>query len=329
MIGIDDLIHIPYTPDLTESGVTYACRSLPHVFVRRGSSSSDHLRGTAAGVAVELAFRRYLTEQNIPFDVKGASPFTDPDRYDVSLGGRRCDLRTFLISHRAQISALRADSALALKAPALVPLDQYSAAGHSENDLYLFAFLIGLIAASQDDLKKAAIASQPAYFVHAMPAAWVRPQSWIPLGQLALKSEADDVLTLEIGGQDLRREFITTSVVLYPHTRSVVDADFYSLAYLHAKSKPGGRLGVFSPSRKETYLIKSTDWSNIWIYGMDICLAGWISRPEFRRHASLIPEGSRVFQLDRTHTKNLAVSISELRPLAELFEHVHDWQGQK
>ena len=51
-----------------------------------GGSPYDRLRRIVAGAAVELAFRRYLSEQNIPFDVKGALPFTEHQRYDVTLG---------------------------------------------------------------------------------------------------------------------------------------------------------------------------------------------------------------------------------------------------
>ena len=105
-----------------------------------------------------------------------------------------------------------------------------------------------------------------------------------------------------------------------------MDADFYSLSYIHINSKPIARLGIFSPSRNETYLINSNEWGNVWIYGMDIYLTGWISRSEFRQRADLIPEGSRVFQYDRTRSKNLAVSISDLKPMKELFERVLSWK---
>ena len=329
MITIDDLIHLPYTADLSEGGVTYACRSLPHLGNTSGSSSSDDLRSLTAGVAVELALRRYLTRQNIPFNVKSPEPFTDPYRYDISLGGHRCDLKSFLISKRSQITALRGDLGLALAAPALVPLDQFSTDGNSANDLFLFAFLAGLIAISPADLKKVAGASQPTYLLHTLPDSWVRPQAWIPLGPLTLKSGSEEILNLEIGGLDKSREFLTCSLDLLPRTPVMVNADFYSLSYVHVKSKPGARMSISSPSRKVPYLISSTQWSNIWIYGMDIYLAGWISRSEFRSRASLIPEGSQVFQSDRTHTKNLALSISELKPLSELFERVREWNGLK
>ena len=104
MLTTSDLLHLPYTPDLTEAGVAYALRSLPNSFERIGSKPYDRIRRVVAEVAVELAFRRYLSQENIPFDVMGATPFTEPDKYNVSLGGHRCDIKSFLISHREQIS---------------------------------------------------------------------------------------------------------------------------------------------------------------------------------------------------------------------------------
>ncbi len=234
MITAADLICLPYTPDLTEGGISYACRSLPHTYDRMGGSPFDRLRHIVVGISVELAFRRYLTQQNIPFNIQGATPFTDPDRYDVSLGGHRCDIKSFLISYREQIGALHASPAQLLRAPALVPLDQYSAEGRSSGDLFLFVFLTGLVAASPTDVHKALAAGLPTYLVHTMPSTWIRPYSWSPL-RLVLKSEADEPLDLEIGGQDAAREFVTSAVRLPPHTRLPIDTDLYSLAYVHVK----------------------------------------------------------------------------------------------
>jgi len=329
MINVDNLVCIPYTPDLTEGGITYVCRSLPHTYNRIDGSSFDRLRRTAANVAVELAFRRYLAQQNIPFDVKGTEPFTDPDRYDVALGGHRCDLKSFLITYKAQISAMRADLNLVLNAPALVPLDQYSAAGQSEDGIYLFAFLTGLIADSPVDIKKALHATEPIYLIHTLPKTWTRPQAWIPLGPLVLKSESEETLNLVIGGQDANREFLTRTLELPSQLPYKVDGDFHSVSFVHVNINPTARLGIYSPSRKETYLIEPDQWSNIWIYGMEIYLAGWITRAQFRQQARIIREGSRVFQYDRTRVKNLAVSISDLKPISELLESVRQWGKEK
>jgi hypothetical protein len=290
-----------------------------------GGTSYDRLRRIVAGVAVELAFRRYLAQQNVNFDVKGATPFTDPDHYDVSLGGRRCDIKSFLITYREQISEMRRNPQIVLNAPALYPSDQNAGDGHSNNDIYLFAFLSGLVAASQENMKKVVEASRPHYMIHAMPEAWARPANRNSLGALTLKSDSEHNQIVEIGGQDAGREMRSLLVEITPGTPVQIDDGFYSLAYVHSKTIPNARLGVHSSRRKETHLIETSDWGNIWVYGMDILLTGFLTREEFNARASFIHEGARVFQYDRTRTKNLAVTVSELRPISELLARAKRW----
>lgn len=322
MITSSDLLHLPYTRDLTEGGIAYALHSLPYIYNRIGGSAYDRLRRVVASAAVELAFRRYLAEQNIAFDVKSAMPFTEHERHDVSLGGCRCELKSFLISHRDQISQVKHNPQILLRAPALVSSDQHAGDSHSHNDIYLFAFLFGLVTNSPGDLQKVIDSGQPHHLVHVMPEAWNRPSQWNPLGRLVLKSEAQEKITLEIGGQDERREMRSSTIELPPRTRVQIEDGFFSVAYLHIKSSPSphGRIGIHSPIRKETYVAGTTDWGNIWVYGMDILLAGYMSREGFSRRASFIQAGSRVFQFNATHVKNLAVPMSDLKPLSELFE---------
>ncbi len=325
MITVSDFVHLPYTRDLTEGGIAYAVHSLPYTYNRMGGSSYERLRRIVAGVSVELAFRRYLAEQDVPFDVMGATPFTDPDHYDVSLGGRRCDIKSFLITHREQITEMKRHPQVVLKAPALVPSDQNAAEGHLDRDLYLFAFLSGLVASSPEDMEKTRDAHQESYWLHVLPDAWNRPEQWAPLGALALKSEAVETLTVEIGGQDAGREMRSLQVQVPPQKRIQIDDRFFSLAYVHVKLPPAARLGLHSPQLKETHIIEPSDWSNIWVYGLDLLLAGYLERGEFNRRASFIREGARVFQYNRTRTKNLAVSVHDLRPVSELLERAQAW----
>jgi hypothetical protein len=324
MLSSADLLRLPYTPDLTEGGIAYALLSLPC-----SNLSYDRIRRMVAGAAVELAFRHYLSNEDIPFDITAAAPFTDPARHDVSLGGHRCDIKSFLISHRDQIAEMRRDPCVLLKAPALVPSDHHASSGNSDNDLYLFAFFSGLIAASQSDLKKVVETNQPHYLIHVMPEKWRKPFNWNPLGPLVLKSESDSEMLVEISGQDQARGSLTRLVNLPPKTRVTVDDPFYSVTALHIKNIPAARLGIHSPAYKETHLIQPLDWKNIWVYGMDIILAGFISRGEFRQRAKLIAPNSRTFQYDHTKTKNLAVPVSELSPLPDLFARVCEWKSQQ
>ena len=324
MLSSSDLLRLPYTPDLTEGGIAYAALALSYK-----NLSYDQLRRMVAGTIVELAFRRYLSQQDIPFDTTAATPFTDPTRRDVLLGGHRCDIKSFLISHRDQIAEIQRDAGILLKASALVPSDQHVSSGHSDNDLYLFAFLSGVIAASQSDLKKVAATNQPHYLMHVMPEKWRKPFNWNPLGALVLKSESEAEMLVEISGQDAGRGNLTRLVNLPPKTRVTVDDPFYSVTALHIKNIPSARLGIHSPTQKETHLISPLEWGNIWVYGINITLAGFISRGEFRPRAKLLAPNSRTFQYDHTKTKNLAVPVSELNPLPDLFERVREWKSQQ
>ena len=321
MITSSDILKLPCTPDLTQSGIDYACRSLNYAYSRAGSTPFSRLRRIVAGVAVELAFRRHLTGQGIPFRVRGATPFTEPDRYDVALGGHRCDVKSFLITRRPQITSMRHDPGVMLGAPALIPSDQFAGETRSDQDVYLFAFLSGLVAAAQEDIQRARVAGQPVCLIHPLPMEWTRPQLWHPL-DLVLKSEAGTPVTVEIGGQNAEREYITERVTLPPLERVELASPFHSVACLQAEGLPAARIGLHSAARHETHLVPPGEWGNIWIYGLEIWLAGYITHEEFRRRASFVEQGSQVFQYKETHTKNLAVRVMDLHPLNELLERV-------
>jgi hypothetical protein len=329
VIKSSDLLRLPYTPDLTEAGIAYALRSLPYSFDRIGSKSYDSIRRVAANVAAELAFRRYLTQQDIPFDVTGGAPFTEPDKYNVSLGGYRCDIKSFLISHRNQISQMRNDPSVIIHAPALVPSDHHSMDGYSDKDLYVFAFLSGLIAASQTDLKKAVATNQPHYLIHVMPDEWRKPAKWNPLGTLILKSESDAEMLVEVSGQDQGRGFMTRIVNLPPKKRILINDPFYSISAVRVKNMPSARLGIRTSVYREAHVIPPLEWGNIWVYGLEITLAGFISRGDFRQRAKLIAPNTRVFQYNHTKTKNMAVPVSDLKPLHELVARLREKSPSK
>lgn len=322
MISACDILHLPCSRDLIQGGIACALHSLPYNFQHGGSSTYDRLRYAVAEGVVEIAFRRYLSEQNIPFEVKAALPFHGHERYDVILGGRRCEIKSFLLSQNQQVSRIRHTSDLLLKAPALVDSDQHAAEGQLPRDLYLFAFLLGQVTAPRADEQKDIEIERPHFFIHVMPEAWKRPLQWNPLGKLVLKSDSDQVQTIELGGQDEGRTMRSCTVELPPRRRVEVTNGFFSLSYAHRMGGSPSRIGIHSPVRKETHLIGTPDWDDIWVHGKDILLAGYITREDFRRRASFIPTGSRVFQYRETQVKNLAVPVSELRPLSELFAGV-------
>jgi hypothetical protein len=86
---------------------------------------------------------------------------------------------------------------------------------------------------------------------------------------------------------------------------------------------------VHSPLRGGPYLISPHEWGNIWVYGMEILLTGWLTREQFRRKAGVLNAGLPTFQYARTRTKNLQVPMAELNPLGELLEKVRLWEAER
>ncbi len=329
MLSVADLVVLPYTPDLTQGGVAYACRSLPYTYNRMGGSSFDRLRRIVAGVAVELALRRYLISAGVAFDVLGSTPFTEPDRYDLALGGRKCDLKSFLLFQKRRIRGIRESPETLLDAPALVPLDQLSADGWRYEDLYIFAFLSGLITPDEQALQRAEAAEQPTFILHPLPRSWSRPPHWASLSPLAVKSDLDEPLTVELGGQKEARQFHSVTLELAPRERTKITDAFHSLSYLRVDRMPARRIGVASPRQPQPYLVPPEAWANIWVYGLEITLAGYINCGEFRRHAKRVRAGSRVLQYPRNRVENMAVPVRELHPMSDLLVRARNWAREK
>lgn len=330
MISTSDIIKLPFTPDLIESGTSYALRAVTQGQNQSTGSIYTLMRRRACGVAVELAFRRYLMHKNIPFEIKGALSFAEPDRYDVSLGGHRCNIINFLTAKREQITSIRANPEQILQAPALIAEKQFSSSSYIESDLHLFSFLLGLTTNSPEEIQKAVNANQPICLVHPLRPEWSHPQHWVSLRKLTLKSECSTPITVQIGGQDKHRNFITETITLRPLTRYTAINEYYSLAFIQSRSIPDARIGIHSSALGNTiYLIHTHEWGNIWMYGMEIWLTGFISHEEFKRRASIVYTGSRVFQYSKTQTKNLSVPIMDLRPLNDLFAKVKAWETGK
>ena len=318
MIATRDFVHLAYAPDLTPAGISFCRRLLPRIEGQRDTYFFSRLRRIVASTAVELAVRRHLGYLDVPFGVASRTSFTDREQYAFTLGGHRCNIISFLISHVDQVAALQADPALALRAPALILADRYSPDDVRGSDVLIFAFLSGLVNDSPDQDSGVYAGGDPQFLLHVMPKAWASPRPWIPMAPLALKAESDSSTRLELGGQDEAGEFLTSSVELRPRQRIELHEGFYSLTHLNARSRPAGAIGVSRTGVRQPHLVRPADWGDLWIRGQDIVLLGWMRRDEFQLRAKVIPVGSRVFQFSRTRAKNFAVPVADLKPMERL-----------
>ena len=138
MISAADFIALEYTPDLTKAGVTYACKTLTQTNPFPGESLPKSLRQITAGASIELAFRRYLHQEQVPHQNIKTTPFSAPDRLDIAIGGRKCRLIYFHLAHKDQIRAVNREPATLLQAKALVSRDQMATDRYRDEDIFIF-----------------------------------------------------------------------------------------------------------------------------------------------------------------------------------------------
>ncbi len=207
---------------------------------------------------------------------------------------------------------------MALTAEALVPLDRDRSETARARDVYAFSF-VGAGVAGREPAATANGLLHGQFWMHVMPGSWHGGQLQAPLGPLTLKAEASTGTSIVLGGKDRSGSPVEIGARLDSGGRLALPESLLTLSYVCALGRPSGRLGIGAPARRLTHVVESTDWQDVWLEGWGIVLLGWLTRQEFRAWAKLIPQGQRVFQFDRTRTRNLAVAVEELKPIADLF----------
>jgi hypothetical protein len=327
MLSPSDFISLSYTPDMTPAGIAFACQTLTHSYDRNPLTTFQRLRRVVADQAAELAFRRHLSRIRLPHKLNQGSSFAYPSRVSAVIGGRNCCLYSTEVFQRRMIRRIRYDPAILLSSPVMAPSEDLFLESRSESDLLIFSFVTGLVTPNHTELMKAVAAGKSFYMLYPLPGAWSRPSHWAPLGDITLKAEAGENLTVFLGGLAGNRDMIMEEVKLSALQRVHSQVDFYSLAYAHLSEIPAGRLGMYSPGLDKTLIIKPYQWGNIWVYGMNIILAGWITRGEFLRCASACQSKSDVFEPTQGHGKYLALPVSNLNPLEGLFDRAFQWSS--
>jgi hypothetical protein len=129
-------------PADVEAGLRYALQSLNYTFDRMGykNDAAQRLAKIALGKTCEATLIRFLRQHAIPhLSAEGATPHTDPDRFDLRVLNEVVDLKTFGVPDQV------AQPARLVHCLALVPnhheKDQWSRRQHYER--FIFGFFKG------------------------------------------------------------------------------------------------------------------------------------------------------------------------------------------
>jgi hypothetical protein len=131
-----------------------------------------------------------------------------------------------------------------------------------------------------------------------------------------LSNDSSQTISLALNGQGEDRKPRCETLSLPPGEMRL-ELDFTTLSSLRADTLPTGDIRLHSPAVAETCRVRPVDWGNLWIYGQQIVLAGYLTGVAYQRAAHQ-PPGRRARQ---------AMPVSALKPLPDLFERVKAWRA--
>jgi len=325
MVTESDFEKIPFHPDMTLAGIKYTCRSFTNKRENLGDITINELRETITRNVVKLGFKRYLDQTSVPFEMTRSAPFSDPEQYDIVIGGRRCDINVILFTDKQRIRSIRAEPHLMLKTRAIISIDQLTGRDLFDEDILIFSILTALITPSRRTIEKANAAGQPLFMINLLPRNWAFPTRRDSLGTILVESNQETTIQLELGGINIHRQFQTERFSLKPHTKRDLKQNFYTLSYIHTPNLLDNTIRVHSSFLKETYLVEPYAWKNLWIYGMDIIIAGYVTRVEYQENARRKSRSSRNIQSSYASKENFTLPIQSLHPINDLFDRAKSW----
>jgi hypothetical protein len=138
----EEMTCLAVLPAEVEAGLCYALQSLNYTFDRMGykDDAAQRLAKIALGKTCEATLVRFLRQHAIPhLSTEGATPYTDPDRFDLRVLNEVVDLKTFNVPEQV------ARPERLVHCLALVPnhhqRDQWNRRQHYER--FLFGFFKG------------------------------------------------------------------------------------------------------------------------------------------------------------------------------------------
>ena len=158
-----------------------------------------------------------------------------------------------------------------------------------------------------------------------LPSNWAFPIRWESLGTILVESNIATNIQLEFVGCNIHRQFQTERSILMPNSQLHLKKDFYTLSYIHTPNLPDGAIQVYSSFLKENYLVSRHAWNNLWIYGMDIIIGGYVTRVEYQKNTRRISKNSRNIESSGASKEIFTLPVQNLHSIKYLLERAKTW----
>lgn len=285
------------------------CRQLPRLYITQRNISWKTLQNVILKTAIELALHRYLIGQDFPIQRSQTTPFTEPERTDLFIGRRRCEIQSMLISSKEKINRFKKAPARLLDETISINRAKLLGDGYQNHDLHIFTIATALIAPHHPKLNQAIQAGQPASLISLLSRGWNDYGLLKPFNRLAFSYTGSTPLNIEIGGQDPDNRFVTQRLYLIPSRTTQLNWAFSSIFYLHPEVLPNGSLTIFNQENQRKYYIGAEKWLNIWIYGIEIFFVGYCTHIELIQKAYQNLAGAYPAHFSKNHSGDFHLPV--------------------
>jgi len=326
MVSSSEFVNLEYSNDLTQAGIDYTCQVLPFEHLYRCNRQVKEIREIVCESAVELAFRRYINQKHIPHKFLIEKPYTDPLRSEIAIGGRRCKLICKTLTKKHLIRNIRKSPELLLKEPATIHDKEFDSHFYSENDILIFCFLPALITSNQKSIHSALSSNLPVFLIQSLPQKWSNPIKWTRFEELTIEGRIRKEQSLRLIGLDGQRHILFEDLTLSSNSTSSICKDFFSLSFIQTNTLPENQIILRNPSLCDNYCLQSSNWDNIWIYGLEIIIAGYATLGEFKAIAEESTLVNGIYVTKKSQFDTRSILIEQLHPLSELISRVKTWK---
>jgi hypothetical protein len=305
------ILHLDYTPDLTEAGILYAKRVLALGIIRASNTDLTAIRQTITDIAAELAFRRYLNEHQVPYQAAQAAPFSQPDRRVLFLAGRRCHMINTRL-HPSEDTRLDLSTSVASLSATDLNSDRME-----HTDLLIFSFT-PLKPHPQQENSPARIAF-PRCYLYLLPQSWQGDSFPGQVRRMTIENHGNHEIKLELGGLHAPAHELSLDVSLAAGEKVESLEGFSSLTYLATTNRPpaGGNISLTCGQRRLRILPEH--WVKIGHHAQEILVAGYRSVGDFRQYAQSVRAARPHHTGLRLPPQAVYLPIAELSPISELF----------
>lgn len=211
---------------------------------------------------------------------------------------------------------------------ALVPKDQLEGREMEDEDIYVFAFMVGR---EHKFFASDLFPTETKWLVHCMweyeffkPPKYLNEYSNDPLGILKISCESKDVnKEFVLGGTCQEKKFYFEKICLGKNCFAETNGQFFQLFFIRPfdNKLPAGKIRIEAKKGRETSSIPSlygfdgpekNGWEDIWIYDAEIHFCGFSKKKYFKENAELFPRFSKTVKQWEPKTDNYGILIKHL-----------------